>query len=107
MIRGGQPSAPTWIGGWQRHFDAVALLVSTRNEAGACRRAGGSIAVEIGKARALLCEAIQHRRADIRCAVAAEIAIADIVGHDENNVGLGVAIKATLPNMVSSNRTIR
>jgi hypothetical protein len=79
MIRGGQPGAPSWIGGWQGYFDAVALLVSARNEAGACRRADGSIAVEIGEAPPCFARR-SAQRADVRCAMA-EIAIANIVSH--------------------------
>ena len=66
------------------HADAVG--VATRHECGARGGADGLGHVETGEARALSGEAIDVRRLDILGSVAAEVAVAEVIGEDENNV---------------------
>ena len=49
--------------------------------------AGGGTAVGVGEAEPFAGDAVEVRRFDRRRAVAAEIAVADVVGVDEDNVG--------------------
>ena len=66
------------------HADAVG--VAARHECGAGGGADGLGHIETGEARALGGEAIDVRRLDIFGSVATEVAVAEVIGVDENNV---------------------
>src|ERR1700730_17180613 len=53
----------------------------------ACRRAHRRIRIALKKAHAFLSNAIDARRLDIRTAVAGDVGVAKVVGHDEDDVG--------------------
>ena len=59
------------------------------HEAAARRRADGAAGVGLGEAHALGRQAVEVGRLDALLAVAAEVAVAEVVGQDEDDVGLG------------------
>ena len=70
----------------KRELKSDALLPAAGHEAGARGRAHGGIGVEIGKLHALGREAIDVGRLDVGRAHAAEVAVAEIIGEDEDDV---------------------
>ena len=79
--------------GPQAHFglaiaaDGGVAGVLAGHEAAARRRADGAAGVGLGEAHALGGQAVQVRREDVLLAVAAEVAVAEVVGQDEDDVG--------------------
>ena len=71
----------------ESELEPDALLPATRHEAGARGGAHGSVGVEIGELHALGGETIDVGGLDVGRAHAAEVAVAEIVGEDENDVG--------------------
>ena len=70
----------------ERRLERVALLVAAADQAGARRRAGGAVGVEVGEPDAVPRQAVDVRRLDVRRAVDAEVAVAGVVRHDQDDV---------------------
>src|SRR6185369_7043738 len=51
--------------------------------------AGGGVGVRVGEANAVCGECIDVWRVDVRGSVAADVAISEIIGEDDDDVGLG------------------
>jgi hypothetical protein len=66
---------------------AAARRVATRQERGPARRTDLRAGVEVREAHALGGHPVEVRRADRRAAVAAEVAVALVVGQDDDDVG--------------------
>ena len=77
--------------GPQRHEGVAAdrgmAGVVAGHQATARRGADGAAGVALREAHALRGQAVEVRRLDLLLAVAAEVAIAQVVGQDENDVG--------------------
>jgi hypothetical protein len=67
---------------------AGAAVVLAGHEHAARGRADGGAGVEVGEAQALRGHAVEVGRGDDLLAVAAEIAVAEVIGHDPDEVGL-------------------
>ena len=67
-------------------LEGVALLIAPADQAGPGRRAGGAVGVEVGQPDAVPGQAVDVRRLDVRSAVDAEIAVAGVVRHDQDDV---------------------
>ena len=65
---------------------AAALLPASGHEAGACGCADGRVRVEVGELHAFRCEAVDVGRGDVFATHAAEVAVAEVIGEDENDV---------------------
>ena len=72
----------------ERIAQAGALLVAAGHQRRARRRASRPVRVEIRHHESLGSELVELRRAGLGSAVEPDIAIAEVVGQDENNVGL-------------------
>ena len=59
--------------------------VFAQHERGAGRRANGAAGIEIRETHPFGGEAVEIRRLDLRLAVAAEVAVAEVVGEDEHD----------------------
>ena len=64
------------------------LLIPTRHQRRSSRRAFLTVGVEVREAHALFRQAVNLRRSDVGCAVSTDVAVAEVVGHDEDNVRL-------------------
>ena len=73
--------------GAERRLELEALLVAACDEARAGRGAGRAVRVEVGETHSLADEPVDVRRAEVGAAVAREVAVAHVVGHDEDDVG--------------------
>ena len=69
--------------------DARAVVIPAGHEAGSCRRADGRDKERL-EPHALPGEPIQVRRPDLRIAVESQVAVALIVGHDQEDIGPGL-----------------
>ena len=70
----------------QRHFDPPSLLVLAADEPCTGRRAGRAVRVGIGEPDPLAGESVEVRCPHIGCAVAADVAVAQVVHDDEDDV---------------------
>jgi hypothetical protein len=82
---GGQAELERAAGAAERGLDAHALLVAAGDERGARRRTLRH-RVKVREPHALAREAVDVGRADIGRSIAAEVAVAGVVGHDEDDV---------------------
>src|SRR5678809_873644 len=71
--------------GTKRHLDPHPLLIAPRYQRRSCGRAARR-GIEISEPRAVLREAVDIRRLDVRRAVTADVAVADVVSDDEHDV---------------------
>ena len=67
--------------------NAISVGSATSEDRGARRAAHGAGRVALGEADALFCEGVEVRRLDDRVALHAEIAPAEIVGEEDDEVG--------------------
>ena len=67
-------------------FDASALLISARQQAGARRRTNDTAGMEIGEVNAFGCQAVGLGGVAVLVPIATEAAVAHVVNHDDNNV---------------------
>src|SRR6185312_1413719 len=71
---------------------AQTVLVARRHQREACRRAHRRVGVALRELEALCGEAVEHGRDGakhgITPAIAAEISVAEIISHDEDDIGL-------------------
>ena len=67
-------------------FGSEPLLVLAGQHRRACWRAHGAVAMKIGESQALACQAVDVRREVGLAAIAAEVAVAKVVGKDKDDV---------------------
>ncbi len=66
---------------------AHALLIAAGHERGPRGRALGAVGIALGESHAFGGEPVEGRRFHVAAAVAAEVAIAQVVGEDQDDVG--------------------
>ena len=71
--------------------DAQAVLIAAGDERGARRRADRGVRVALKKADAARRDAVDVRRLEIPAPVAGDVRVAEIVGHDVDDVGRSLA----------------
>lgn len=82
----GQAAVPIRRGNGEHPFEPRALRVVPADQGGTGGRADRAIGVGVGQADAFAGEAVDVGCADIRRAVAADVAVPQIVHHDEDDV---------------------
>ena len=79
----------------ERALEPYALLVSSGDEGGTSWRAQGS-RIEVRQPHAILRKAIDVGRPDVRGAIAADVAVADIVRNNQNDIRPPLVARRTL-----------
>ena len=73
---------------WLLQTDRNAILIAPGDEPHAGGGADRAVCVGMGKTRAFACEAVDIRGLVFAAAIAGEVGIAHVIGHDEQEVGL-------------------